>query len=614
MRSISVFARDYGSVFLAVLALAALGGGGLAFFLARPDLAMLAWFGGTGVVLAALAVEILQSLARGHLGVDVIAGLSMSAALAFGEPLAGAIVALMYAGGQQLENFAEGRARREMTALLGRVARTAMRYVDGHLEEVPIESLCPGERILMRRGEVVPVDGRLLSDRADVDMSALTGESLPVRLSRQDEVASGGTVVGSAFDLEVLRRSEESTYAGIVRLVETAQQSRAPMMRLADRYALWFLLLTLALAGSAWWASGDSTRALAVLVVATPCPLILAVPVAIISGLSRAASRGVLVKSGGALETLATIRVAVLDKTGTLTGGQAGVVAIRSSGAVPEDEVLRLAASLDQASNHVSAEALVCEAKTRGMVLSTPVEVVETPGTGLEGRIDGHAVVVGGSDFVRGRCSSGDPRALGTDLPPGTAVVALGIDGKVAGIILLADRLRPDAGAAIDAFRAQGIRRFVLASGDRADVVDAAGRMLGVDEIRGGLLPGEKVEVVLGERRNGPVMMIGDGVNDAPALAAADLGVAMGARGAAASSETADVVLLVDMLERLPQALAIARRTRRIARQSVVAGLALSVGAMIFAAGGYLPPVQGALLQEVIDVAVILNALRALRG
>ncbi|ATN36264.1 heavy metal translocating P-type ATPase [Rhizobium sp. ACO-34A] len=614
MRTISTFVRDYSAAVLAVLALFALGGGGLFLFLGRPDLASLAWYAGTGIVLAALAMEILRSLAKGHFGVDVIAGLSMSAALVFGEPLAGAIVALMYAGGQQLENFAEGRARREMTALLGRVAHTAMRYVDGRLEEVPIEDLCPGDHILVRRGEVVPVDGLLLSERADIDMSALTGEALPVRLARRAEVASGGTVVGGAFDVEVLRRSDESTYAGIVRLVEGAQQSRAPMMRLADRYAVWFLLLTLAIAGAAWWASGDGTRALAVLVVATPCPLILAVPVAIISGLSRAASRGVLVKSGGALETLARIRTAVLDKTGTLTSGQAGVVAIRTTGVVPEGEVLRLAASLDQASNHVSAEALVREARARGMTLSTPFDIVETPGSGLEGRLDGRSVVVGGSDFVHERCSVGDPYMLGRDLPPGTAVVALGVDGKVAGIILLSDRLRADAGSAIKAFRAEGVRRFVLASGDRTDVVEAAGKLLGVDEIRGDLLPGEKVEIVLAERKNGPVMMIGDGVNDAPALAAADVGVAMGARGAAASSETADVVLLVDMLDRLPQALAIARRARRIARQSVLAGLALSLAAMVVAAFGYLPPVQGALLQELVDVAVILNALRALRG
>jgi heavy metal translocating P-type ATPase len=605
--------RRYGQPLLALVALATLAGGGIAYFTAQPEWASGLWSLGTALVLLALLVEIALSLLQGHFGLDVIAGLSMGAALAFGEPLAGNIVALMYAGGQQLENFAEGRARREMTALLGRTARTAMRYAREGLEEVPIETLMPGERILVRRGEVVPVDGRLAAGRADIDMSALTGEALPARFFAGNDVPSGGTSIGAAFDLDVVRTAADSTYAGIVRLVEQAQESKAPMVRLADRYALWFLLLTVLIAGGAWWMSGDPLRALAVLVVATPCPLILAVPVAIISGMSRAASLGVLIKSGGALERLARVRTAVLDKTGTMTSGKAGVVEIRTVDGIDPEDMLRLAASLDQASNHVSAEALVRSARERGMALSPPTDIVETPGSGVAGRIDGRSLVVGGSDFVRGRCSSGNPYALGRDLPPGTAVVAVGIDGAVAGIILLSDQIRDDAHSTIAAFRSAGVTRFVLASGDHADAVRAAGRSLGVDEAIGNLLPAEKVEVVIAEGLKASVMMIGDGVNDAPALAAADVGVAMGARGAAASSESADVVLLVDHLARLPAALLVAQRTRRIALQSVAVGLSLSLLAMVAAALGHLPPVQGALLQEVIDVAVILNALRALR-
>lgn len=605
--------RRYGQPLLALVALATLAGGGIAYFTAQPDWASGLWFLGTALVLLALLVEIALSLLQGHFGLDVIAGLSMGAALAFGEPLAGNIVALMYAGGQQLENFAEGRARREMTALLGRAARTAMRYAREGLEEVPIETLMPGERVLVRRGEVVPVDGRLAAGRADIDMSALTGEALPARFFAGNDVPSGGTSIGAAFDLDVVRTAADSTYAGIVRLVEQAQESKAPMVRLADRYALWFLALTVLIAGGAWWMSGDPLRALAVLVVATPCPLILAVPVAIISGMSRAASLGVLIKSGGALERLARVRTAVLDKTGTMTSGKAGVVEIRTVDGIDPEDMLRLAASLDQASNHVSAEALVQSARERGMALSSPTDIIETPGSGVEGRIDGRSLVVGGSDFVRGRCSTGNPYALGRDLPPGTAVVAVGIDGAVAGIILLSDQIRDDAHSTIAAFRAAGVTRFVLASGDHDDAVRAAGLSLGVDEAIGNLLPSEKVEVVIAEGLKASVMMIGDGVNDAPALAAADVGVAMGARGAAASSESADVVLLVDHLARLPAALLVAQRTRRIALQSVAVGLSLSLLAMVAAALGHLPPVQGALLQEVIDVAVILNALRALR-
>lgn len=605
--------RRYGQPLLALVALATLAGGGIAWFTTQPQWASGLWSLGTALVLLALMVEIVLSLMQGRFGLDVIAGLSMGAALAFGEPLAGNIVALMYAGGQQLENFAEGRARREMTALLGRTARTAMRYAREGLEEVPIETLMPGERILVRRGEVVPVDGRLAGGRADIDMSALTGEAMPARFAAGDDMPSGGTSIGPAFDLDVLRTAADSTYAGIVRLVEQAQASKAPMVRLADGYALWFLALTTLIAGGAWWMTGDPLRALAVLVVATPCPLILAVPVAIISGMSRAASLGVLVKSGGALERLARIRTAVLDKTGTMTSGKAGVVEIRTIDEIDGEEMLRLAASLDQASNHVSAEALVQSARERGMALSSPTDIVETPGSGVEGRIGARSLVVGGSDFVRSRCTAGDPYDLGRDLPPGTAVVAVGIDGTVAGIILLSDQIRDDAHSTIAAFRAAGVGRFVLASGDHEDAVRAAGEALGVDEAIGDLLPAEKVAVVIAERGKASVMMIGDGVNDAPALAAADVGVAMGARGAAASFESADVVLLVDHLARLPAALTVAQRTRRIALQSVAVGLSLSLIAMIAAALGYLPPVEGALLQELIDVAVILNALRALR-
>lgn len=599
---------------LASLALMALVTGSVLLWRGDNEFARLIWYGGAFVVFAALCAEILHSLLNRHFGVDIIAGLSISAALAFGEPLAAIIVALMYSGGQLLETYAEGRARREMTALLGRVARTALRYDGDRLEEVSIEALAPGERILVRRGEVVPVDGRLSGDRADIDMSALTGEPMPVRFRADEEIPSGGVSVGAAFDLAVLRPAADSTYANIVRLVEGAQQSRAPIMRLADRYALWFLVATLLIAGGAWIMSGDRLRALAVLVVATPCPLILAVPVAIISGMSRVASMGVLVKSGGALETMARVRIAILDKTGTMTSGEAGIVGVRTRRGTDPEEMIRLAASLDQASGHPSAEILVASARERGLLLSSPIQVEETPGSGLCGLVDGQRVVVGGSEFVRTNSEEGDPYELGRDLPPGSAVVAVAIDGRVAGILLLSDRLRPEAHAVVDAFRKAGIRRLVLASGDRADVVQAVGTALGLDGIHGELTPAGKVDIVLEARREAPVIMVGDGVNDAPALAAADIGVAVGVRGSAASSEAADAVLLVDDLGRIASALAAAGRTRRIALQSVTAGIGLSLLAMMVAAFGYLPPVQGALLQEFIDMAVILNALRALRG
>ena len=486
-----------------------------------------------------------------------------------------------------------------------------MRYADGRLEEVAIESLLAGDRILMRHGEVAPVDGSIATGEALLDQSALTGEAMPVRRAAGEEVLSGSTSIGDAFDLIAARPAAESTYANIVRLVQAAQDSKAPSVRIADRYAIWFLLLTLLLAGAAWWLTGDRLRALAVLVVATPCPLILALPVAIISGMSRAARLGVLVKNGGALEAMARIKTAILDKTGTLTHGRAEVTEIRTAAGFAADDVLRLAASLDQASNHVIAQALVdapasvpCRCRRLRMWRRWPEPA-------SKGRSTGRPVVVGGSRYVRERSREGDPYALRHGLPEGTAVAAVAVDG-----------CRPASSRSPTKFARTPRRSFRPSAmpASAASCLPRATATMSSPQWRGssgwtgrrGIVAASEGGDRLAERANGPVMMVGDGVNDAPALAAADVGVAMGARGSAASSEAADVVLLVDHLDRLAQAVAVAHRTRRIAMQSVLAGLGLSIAAMFVAAFGYLPPVAGAFTQEAIDIAVILNALRAL--
>ena len=579
-----------------------------------PGLALVIWGAGVVPVLGALLVQIVATLRRREVGLDLVAVLSMSGALLLGETLAGNVVALMYAGGQLLENFAAHRARREMRALLARAPKTAMKHTPRGLAEVPTDELEPGDGILVRSGDVVPVDGTVASQTALVDQSTLTGEALPVRHRSGAPVLSGSVNAGHAFDLTATRRAADSAYAGIVRLVEAAQQVKAPTVRLADRYAVWFLVVTVVVAGGAWLATEDPVRALAVLVVATPCPLILAVPVAIISGVSVAARRGVLVKGGGVLEKLAAIRTLVIDKTGTVTEGRASLVATQVLGRFTVDEVLYFAASLDQASNHVIAEALVAAARRRGLALATPLEVEEVLGAGLTGTVAGHRVVVGAADFVRDRSGATSDFARTGGRVPGSIAIAVAVDDVAAGRLILADEVRSEAPAAIAGFRARGVERIVLASGDHADVTDAIAVRLGVDEARSGLTPAGKVATVLAERDGGPVMMVGDGVNDSPALAAADVGVAMGARGAAPSTEAADAVLLVDRLDRVADVMDIARRSYRIARQSVLVGIGLSLAAMAAAALGYLPPVHGALLQEAIDVAVIVNALRALRA
>ena len=599
--------------------LVALSAVGVTLGFATPLLGVAAWQGSvwaafTIPVLLALLFDIVSSLRRGEVGLDIVAALSMTAALAIGENLAAVVVALMYSGGQYLEAFAERHARREMTAILARVPRMAVRHRNGMLEEVGLEAIVPGDRLLIRQGDVVPVDGTVASGVAVLDQSALTGEPIPVQQRIGDDVMSGSTNSGEAFDLVASHHAAESTYAGIVRLVEEAQRSKAPMSRLADRFAMLFLAVTVLISGLAWFFTGDPVRAVAVLVVATPCPLILAVPVAIVSGLSRAARYGILIKGGKAIEALARVYSLVIDKTGTLTDGRAQVVSINAAAGRIPDEMLRIAASLDQASKHIIAQTLVTEAHNRKLQLATPSHVVETAGEGIEGTIDGLAVIVGGIRFVKSKLDEGSNNSLEGSQVAGSVIVAIAIDGEMVGEIVLADELRAGINVLLQDLRKLGIQRIVLATGDRREVAEAVTAGLGIDAVRSELTPDQKVIVVLSERKNGRVMMVGDGVNDAPALAAADIGVAMGARGAAASAEAADVVLLVDHLDRIVPAIQIARRSRFIALESVFVGIGLSLLGMIAAALGYLSPVQGALLQEAIDVAVILNALRALGG
>ena len=507
--------------------------------LGRGDLSATAFVAGTLPVLAALIADIVVTLRRGDVGLDIVAALSMTAAMIFGETLAAVVVAAMYAGGNLLEAYAARRARREMSALLSRVPRTASRRVNGGLEEIALDAVAPGDVLLIRRGDVAPVDGDVAEGVAVLDQSALTGEAMPVRLAAGDPVMSGSSNAGDAFYLRATHLAAQSTYAGIVRLVEEAQRSKAPMARLADRYAIWFLGLTLIIAGAAWALTGDPIRAVAVLVIATPCPLILAVPVALTSGLSRAAKFGVLIKGAPALETMARIRAVVMDKTGTLTDGRPVLSDTVLSGDLAAPEVLRLAASLDQASRHVIALAIVDAAHAQGLALSIPTDVLETAGDGVEGMVDGRAVIVGGPGFVARRLGLPPDPAAAARRAPGAAAVAVAVDGAWAGELVLTDRLRHGTRALIGALRDLGAARIVLATGDRRDAAEAAVAGLGLDAVEAELTPARKVEIIAEARVHGPVMMIGDGVNDAPALAAADIGVAMGARGAAASAEAA---------------------------------------------------------------------------
>ena len=601
------------------LILLALALGGVIHIFEPGDTGDLVWAAAIALALIPLTWSVVRSVMRGDVGVDAIALVAMAGALALGQYLAGAVVALMLSGGNALEAAAGRRARRELTALLERAPRIAHRRRGEKLEEVPVEEIRVGDRILVRAGEVLPVDGAVQSEAAVVDESTLTGEPLPVSHSRGTTVSSGTVNAGEAFDLRATRTSAESAYAGIVGLVREAETQRAPFVRMADRYAAILLPVTLVVAGAAWALSGDPVRALAVLVVATPCPLILAAPVALISGVSRAARRGVVAKGGGTIEKLGRARTVLFDKTGTLTHGRPEIERVSSADGLASEELLKLAASVDQLSAHVLGEALVHGAESRGIELSFPEEVVEEPGQGIEGLVDGRRVAVGSSEWLRRRGCSGVNAAaqlFDESSEPGLARVLIGVDGELAGAVLMADRMREDAGELTAALRAAGVERIALVTGDQKAVGEAVGKAVGVDRVFAECSPEEKIDVVRRAReltQDGGVVMVGDGVNDAPALALADVGIAMGGVGATVSSETADAVIAVDRIDRVADAVRIGRRSLAIARQSILAGLGLSFVAMGFAAFGYIPPVAGALLQEGIDVAVILNALRALR-
>ncbi len=596
---------------LFVASTALLVAGGVAWLLSASTTAAALWIAGAVLGLVFSVGWTVAAIRGGQVSVDVIAVLALAGAVAVNEPFAGAMITVMLASGQLLEARAAARARRELSLLVERAPRTARRRIEGGVVEVPVDEVVIGDRLLVGTGEVVPVDGRLLSS-AVLDESALTGESLPVERITGDDVRSGVVNAGQPIDLLATAAAAQSTYAGVVRLVEQAQASSAPFVRTADRFAIFFVPLTLILAGVSWAVSGNPVLAVAVLVVATPCPLLLAAPIAIMSGLSRAARVGVVIKGGGALEALAGGQVMLFDKTGTLTQGRPVLADVITAGGFDADEVLRLAASLDQVSPHVLASAIVTGGTRRGLVLQMPEDVHEVHGYGLEGTVGGHRVKLGKGSWIVGGTAPPWVRQVRrrADLD-GSLTVFVAVDDEPAGAFLLQDEIRPDAPRMVRTLRTAGITRVVLVTGDRADIAEMIGRIVAVDTVLADCDPADKLAAIEKESANGATIMVGDGVNDAPALAAAGVGVALAAHGATASSEAADVVLTVDRIDALGDAILIARRSKRIALQAVLIGMGLSLVAMVAAAFGLLPPAAGAVVQEVIDVLAIGIALRA---
>lgn len=584
--------------------------------LAHPPIsARHTWTAGLWLLGVPLLYRTMRGVLRGRFAADLVAGLAVITAMVLGHPFAGLVIVLMQTGGEALEHFAERRASAAVRALETDAPREAHRLDGEHITDVPAEAVAVGDRILVRPGEMIPCDGIIESGTSQVDVARLTGEPVPVRASKGETLRSGSLVVDGALVLSVTALSKESLYARIVELVRTAQASKAPLQRLADRYAVWFTPITLVVAGLAYAISRDLDRVLAVLVVATPCPLILATPVAIIGGINRAARRQIIVRHGGALEALATVDTALFDKTGTLTVGRPEVTQVRAIPPFSEDDVLRLAGAVEQGSGHLLARTLVAAAHDRGLVLPEPSAVTEAAGRGVSGVVEHQQVTVGAFSLIRERAPEA-ARVLGALHDGGPALRAfVAVGGRPAGSVTYADRVRDNAGAVVSELRVLGLTKIALLSGDHAENVTAVARAVGIDDVAADLLPEDKVSHVRRlTKAQHRVLMVGDGTNDAPALSSSAVGLALGAHGGGIVAEAADVVLLVDDLGRVPEAVAIGRRTMRIARQSIVAGLGLSSLAMLVAAAGYIPPTAGALLQEGIDVAVILNALRAGRA
>lgn len=569
------------------------------------------WVGSAWALLVAarLAVAMVRELRAGRWGVDLLAVTAVVATVAVGETVAALVVVLMLTGGQALEDAAATRARTELRALLERAPTTAHRLDPaGTPLDVPVAELRAGDLLLVRPAEVLPVDGTLVSDEADLDESSLTGESLPVTHRAGDPVLSGALNAQQAVVVRATAAAADSQYARIVAMVQEAAGSRAPVVRLADRYAAPFTVLALAVAGAAWWWHGDPTVAAAVLVVATPCPLLLAAPVAFLAGMSRAARGGVIVKDAGTLERLAAVRAVAFDKTGTLTSGRPELVAVHPVPPWTADDLLAAAASAEQYSSHVLAASVLAAAAARGLPLAPAVDAHEEATAGVTARTGGHLVVVGKRAHVAASATGVVEQPLG----PGELAVYVAVDGRAAGTLVMRDHPRPEARATMDALEALGITERLVLSGDAPATVGHVAAEVGITRVHAQCLPQDKVRLVR-DLPTRPVMMVGDGVNDAPVLAAADVGVAMGARGSTAASESADVVVLTDDLSRTVAAVRVGRRTVRVALESIWIGMALSVVLMGVAALGAIPPVPGAVSQEAVDLLAILNALRALR-
>lgn len=577
------------------------------------------------IIAVTVAWNMIRQILAKNFGLDILALTAIIATLLVGEYWASLVIVLMLSGGEALEDYAANRSQRELNALLNRAPLTGhrLRGSGDQTEEVDVDQIMVGDHLLVRPAEVIPVDGTLLSRMAVVDESSLTGESIPRELDSGDAVLSGAVNGSTAFVMEATALAQDSQYQTIVKLVKGATESKSPIVRLADRYALPFTLLAYAIAGIAWWISGDPVRVAEVLVVATPCPLIIAAPVAFMSGMGRSARAGIVVKNATTLETIARAKTIAFDKTGTLTHGNPELVAVRPQHGFSEREVLQLVASAEQYSSHVLASSLIQAAYDAGVPLLVASEAEEVATNGVRAKASWSAAPaakhpVAGQQFAL--ITVGKPAFVAQqvgdfareELHVGEMAVYVGLNDCYVGAIVLRDQIRAETVSTLKTLKDSGVHRVMILTGDVRATAEVVGVELGIDDVQAELLPEDKMRIVQ-QCSEKPIVMVGDGVNDAPVLAVADVGIAMGAKGSTAASESADIVILVDDLSRVAVARNIGQRTVRIALQSIWIGIIMSVGLMILASFGYLDAVVGAALQEVVDLVTIVNALRALK-
>lgn len=562
------------------------------------------------VIAIPLAWDMIKTLQSGRFGIDVLALTAIVTSLILGEYWAAIIIVIMLTGGEALEDYAERRAKKELTTLLSHRPKKAHLLKGGKTVEVKVAAVTPGDKLVILPGEVIPVDAVIIEGVTSVDEASITGESVPVTREVGDEVLSGTVTIDGKITVRAAHTAAESQYEQIIKLVRTATSGQSPFVRLADRYSVPFTILSFFIAGAAWFVSGEAIRFLEVLVVATPCPLLLGAPIAIISGMSRASKQGVIIKTGTSLEQLAGVRTVAFDKTGTLTNGKPVIDTVKTYGSFTKETVIAAAAALEQNSTHVLAQAIVSYAETKKIKVPKAKHVSESSGHGLSGRLTGKNVLVGHLTMLEKAGIELPKQVTAGDFKQTVSYVA--INGELAGTITFKDEIRKEASGMFKRLRQAGVKNFALITGDNEAAAVEVAKKLDIVDVYPDCLPGQKIQAI--EEMEAPVAFVGDGVNDAPVLTSADVGIALGARGSTAATETADVVIMQDDVSKVASSIEIAKRTLGIAKQSVLIGIVISIGLMAVFATGRFTAVQGAVIQEVVDVIVIINALRAHGG